>query len=123
MISGSPFILSGYKIVLESNHLVISKENLFVGKGFVSGGLFRLNVCESPDLSLNRSSDCSSSSSIVLNIVSGEVWHAGFDYVNYGTLRRLMNLDLIPKSKIGQGSKCQIYVQAKLPKKPFQHIN
>ena len=34
-----------------------------------------------------------------------------------------MNLELIPRSKIDQGSKCQICVQAKLPKKPFQHVN
>ena len=49
-------------------------------------------------------------------------WHGRLDHINFETIRRLMNLDLIPKSKIAQGSKCPICGQAKLPKKPFQHI-
>lgn len=86
LINGFLLIQSCHKIVLELNHLIISKENLFLGKGFVSGGLFRINVCESPDLSLNENSDCSFSSSIVLNIGYCEVWHARLGHVNYGTL-------------------------------------
>ena len=110
LISGFLLIQSGFKIVLESNCLVISKENLFVGKGFVSGGLFKLNVCEPPDLSSNEISDISFSSSTVLSVESCDVWHGRLGHVNFGTIRRLMNLELIPRFKIDQGSKCQICV-------------
>lgn len=58
LISGSLLIQYGYKILLESNRLVISKRNLFVSC-FVSGDLFRFNACEPSNLSLNESSDCS----------------------------------------------------------------
>ena len=58
-----------------------------------------------------------------LNVESCDIWHRRLGHVNFGTIRRLINLDLIPKSKVELGSKCQICVQTKLPKKPFQHIN
>ena len=34
----------GYKIVLDSNKIVIFKGDVFIDKGFVSKGLFKLNV-------------------------------------------------------------------------------
>lgn len=34
----------GYKIVLESNRIVISKGDVFISKGFVSERLFKLNI-------------------------------------------------------------------------------
>ena len=123
LIIGSLLIHSGHKIVLESNCLIISKGNLFVGKGFVSDGLFRLNICEPSDLSLYKNFNYSSFSYVVLNVESCEIRHRRLSYINFGIIIRLMNLDSIPKSKIDLGSKYQICVQAKLPKKHFQHIN
>ena len=70
LISGSLLIQSGYKIVLKSSRLTISKGNMFVRKGFVSSGLLRINVCEPSNLSLNESFDYSFPSSIVLNVES-----------------------------------------------------
>ena len=90
---------------------------MFIGKGFVSDGLFRLNIYEPSDLSFNESSTCSSSTTTtVFNVESCDIWHGRLGHVNFGTIRRSINLDLIPKIKIDQGSKCQIYIQAKLPK-------
>ena len=49
LISKSSLPRAGYRIVKESNKFVISKSNIFIGKGFVCNGLFRLNIINSSD--------------------------------------------------------------------------
>jgi len=44
LIDGSLLVKIGYKIILEANKFVISKDNIFVGKGYVLDGLFKLNI-------------------------------------------------------------------------------
>ena len=44
LVSGSLLCRDGYKLVFESNKFVISKYGTFVGKGYESGGLFRLSL-------------------------------------------------------------------------------
>ncbi|WVZ53539.1 hypothetical protein U9M48_004466 [Paspalum notatum var. saurae] len=46
LISGSLLLRDGFKIVLESNKVVVSRHGLFIGKGYVSGGLFRLSLSD-----------------------------------------------------------------------------
>jgi len=46
LISGSLLYRDGYKLVFESNKCVISKYGTFVGKGYESGGLFRLSLVD-----------------------------------------------------------------------------
>ena len=49
LISESSLLRADYRIVKESNKFVISKSNIFIRKGFVSDGLFHLNVLNSPN--------------------------------------------------------------------------
>ena len=49
LISESLLLRAGYRIVKKSNNLVISNSNIFIGKGFICDGLFRLNVINSSD--------------------------------------------------------------------------
>ncbi|WVZ64761.1 hypothetical protein U9M48_014236 [Paspalum notatum var. saurae] len=44
LVSGSLLLRDGFKVVLESNKVVVSRHGLFIGKGYVSGGLFRLSI-------------------------------------------------------------------------------
>ena len=46
LVSGSLLCRDGYKLVFESNKFVISKYGTFVGKGYESGGLFRLSLSD-----------------------------------------------------------------------------
>jgi hypothetical protein len=46
LISGSLLCCDGYKLVFESNKCVLSKFGTFIGKGYESGGLFLLSLCE-----------------------------------------------------------------------------
>ena len=53
---------------------------------------------------------------------SSILWHDRLGHVNYNSLRKLMNLDLLPKCHIDHNIKCQICVEAKLIKTPFHTV-
>jgi hypothetical protein len=46
LISGSLLCRDGFKLAFESNKFIVSKFGLFIGKGYDSGGLFRLSVID-----------------------------------------------------------------------------
>jgi hypothetical protein len=99
LVSGSLLCQDGYKLVFESNKCILSKYRTFVGKGYDSGGLFRLsfhNVC-------NKS---------VNSVISNEsyIWHSRLCHINFGCVSRLANLNLIPKFDLVKSSKCQVCV-------------
>ena len=46
LVSGSLLCRDGYKLVFESNKCILSKFGTFIGKGYDSGGLFRLSLSD-----------------------------------------------------------------------------
>ena len=54
LISGSLLHRDGYKLVFESNKCILSKYGTFVGKGYESGGLFRLSLTDACVKSMNN---------------------------------------------------------------------
>ena len=44
LLSGSLLNKHGFKLVFESNKFVLSKSGMYVGKGYVSDGMWKLNV-------------------------------------------------------------------------------
>jgi hypothetical protein len=66
LVSGSLLIQAGYKLVFESNKVVITKFGSFVGRGYLCDGLFKLNTvdasivrneCDSPVVLMTESCD------------------------------------------------------------------
>jgi hypothetical protein len=53
LVSGSLLCRDGYKLVFESNKCILSKYGTFVGKGYDSGGLFRLSLHDVCNKSVN----------------------------------------------------------------------
>ena len=107
LISGSFLVRLGFRIVLESNKIVITQGDIFVGKGYVSEDLFKSNVV-SPAIS--------SSSSIALNVESCDTWHGRLDHINLDTIRRMMNLNLIPNPRLITNSNVKFVFK---PNKPI----
>ena len=64
LVSGSLLCRDSYKLVFESNKCILSKYGTFVGKGYDSGGLFRLSLHDVCNKSVN-------------NVISNEsyIWH------------------------------------------------
>ncbi|WVZ63197.1 hypothetical protein U9M48_012849 [Paspalum notatum var. saurae] len=54
LVSGSLLLRDGFKVVLESNKVVVSRHGLFIGKGYVSGGLFRLSLSDFSNKCVNH---------------------------------------------------------------------
>ncbi|WVZ87018.1 hypothetical protein U9M48_033720 [Paspalum notatum var. saurae] len=54
LVSGSLLLRDGFKVVLESNKVVVSRHGLFIGKGYVSGGLFRLSLLDFSNKCVNH---------------------------------------------------------------------
>jgi hypothetical protein len=88
----------GFKLVFESNKCVLSKYANFVGKGYESGGLFRLSLLE----------NCNNVVNNVMNIDESNVWHLRLCHINFGCMARLANLSLISKFTVAKGSKCYL---------------
>ncbi|KAH6783227.1 hypothetical protein C2S52_008186 [Perilla frutescens var. hirtella] len=118
LISGALLNKAGLKIVFESDRVVISKNGEFVGKGYLSDGLFILNVVSEL---VNENS--SASAYIVESI---DIWHKRLGHDNFASIKLLGTLQLIPYMALNNVSKCQTCVEAKLAKKPFkpvEHMN
>ena len=86
---------------------------MYVRKGYVSNGIFKLNVMTI----VNKSNKPS-----VYLLESSNLWHGRLGHVNYNTLHRLINLDHIPSFHIDSKHKCETCVEAKLTRSYFQTI-
>jgi hypothetical protein len=78
LVSGSLLHRDGFKIVLDSNKLVVSKCEQFVGKGYDRGGLFRFSLANFCNKLVNHI--CGS----VYD--DGSVWHSRLYHINFGLM-------------------------------------
>ena len=85
LVSGSLLNSHGFLLVFESNKFVLSKIGMYVGKRYMSDGMWKLNVMTIIKSYMNKAS---TSASI---LESSNLWHGRLGYVNYDTLRRLIN--------------------------------
>ena len=115
LVSGSLLNKHGFRMVIESDKVILSKNGMFVGKGYVTEGLFKLNV-----MTVKNINKKNNSSAYLLE--SSNVWHGRLGHVNYETMRRLINLNHIPTFQISSKHKCEICVEAKLTRSSFQTI-
>ena len=58
----------------------------------------------------------------ILNVESCNIWHGRLEHVNYEKLKKMMNLNIIPKSSVDLKHKCEVCVQAKFSRKPFKPV-
>ena len=63
LISGSLLCRDGFKLVFESNKVVISRYGQFIGKGYDSGGLFHFSLSDFCNKVVNHM--CDSNNSVV----------------------------------------------------------
>ena len=78
LVSGSILSKKGFKLVFEANEFVITKNGVFVGKCYISKGLFKMSVS-------SVGNKITSSSAYI--ILSPELWHARLGHVNYSSLK------------------------------------
>ena len=119
LVSRSLLSKKGFKLVFVSDNFILTKNGMYVGKGYMSNGLFKMNVMTvvPPIKNTNKKN---TSSAYMLE--SSNVWHGRLGHVNYNTLRRLINMECLPNFKIDPNHKCEICVESKLTRTSFQSI-
>ena len=113
LVSGSLLSKKGFKLVFESDRFVLTKSGMYVGKWYMSDGLFKMNV-----MTIVRNKKNSSA----YMLESSNVWHGRLGHVNYDALRRLVNIECLPKCSIDSNIKCETCVEAKLTRTYFHSI-
>ena len=94
----------GVKISFEFDKIVMTKNNVFVGKGYYDQGLFVLNVSKV----INENA---SSSTYLID--SYDIWHARLGHVNPTYVMKLQRLGLINMHD-KQSKKYEICVESKI---------
>jgi hypothetical protein len=109
LVNISLLLRDGFKVVLESNKVVMSKHGQFIGKGYNCGGMFRLSLANF----------CNKSVKHICGTINNNssVWHSHLCHLNFGLMSHLSRLRLIPNFTIAKGSKCHSCVQSKQPRK------
>jgi len=101
----------GVKVSFESDKILMTKNNVFMGKGYCDQGLFVLNIYEVMN-------EFESSAYI---IDSYDIWHARLGHVNYSYVMKLQRLGLINMYD-KQNSKCDVCVKSKITKKTCHSV-
>ena len=90
LVFGSLLNNHGFQLVFESNKFVLSKSGMYVKKGYMSDGMWKLNIMAIIKSSMNKAT------TFTYILESSNLWHGRLGYVNYDTLCRLINLNHIP---------------------------
>jgi len=103
-----------FKYVLISDKDVIIKNEMFLGKGYLTEGLFKLNVMVVDGINKNSAS--------VYLLESNELWHVSLGHVNYKALRKLITLEVLRNFKCYK-SKCEICMKSMFAKHPYKSVD
>ena len=105
LVSGSLLCRDGFKLVFESNKVVILRYRQFIGKGYDNGGLFRFLLFDfcNKDKVVNHMCDSNNS--------MADVWHSRLCHINFGCMSRLSSMSLILNFSTVKCSKCQACVR------------
>ncbi|GJT38896.1 ty1-copia retrotransposon protein [Tanacetum coccineum] len=112
MVSGSLLVRAGLKVTLKGDKVIITQNNDFVGKCYVTGGLFVLNT--------ESSTNESSASAYIVE--SANMWHGRLGHLNIASIKKLKTMNLINVVDAKEFSKCPICVEAKHAKKSFKNV-
>ena len=104
----------GIKVSFESDKIVMTKNNIFVGKEYCNQGLYVLNISEI----MNENA---SSSAYLLDSI--DLWHARLGNVSLSYLKKMHSLGLIFGFNSSCMNKCEICAEAKITKKTCVSVN
>jgi hypothetical protein len=102
LVSRTLLCRDGFKVVLESNKVVVSKSAQFIGKGYDCGCLFHFSLLDFNNESVNHI--CANVDGLAI------IWHSCLCHISFGSMPRVSTMSLIPNFTIIKGSKCHIVV-------------
>ncbi|GKA83018.1 zinc finger, CCHC-type containing protein [Tanacetum coccineum] len=112
LVSSSVLNNLGYKQVIESNKFVLSKHGVFIGFGYLSNQMSKLNIVND-----NIASAFMSTSKLNDSIL----WHARLGHVHFKMMQDMSKDGLILAFDMNT-KKCKTCMLNKIIKKPFQNV-
>ncbi|GJU83898.1 zinc finger, CCHC-type containing protein [Tanacetum coccineum] len=112
LVSSSVLNNCGYKQVTKSNKFVLSKHGVFIGFGYLSNQMFRLNIVND-----NIASAFMSTSKLNDSILC----HARLGHIHFKRKQDMSKDGLIPPFNMDT-EKCKTCMLNKITKKPFQNV-
>ena len=88
---------------------------MYVGKGYLAEGLFKLNVLVTNTINNNKNTSAYIVDSFVL-------WHAGLGHINNRSICRMVNLNLLPKFDVNTHNKCEVCTESKFARQSFKSV-
>jgi hypothetical protein len=88
---------------------VLTKNSMFVGKGYAENEMFKLNLIRE------------NASIYIMDSVS--LWHVRLGHVNCDSVNSMVKLDLLPSNLHDNRNKCETCLKTKLIRKPFPSVN
>ncbi|KAL0556336.1 hypothetical protein IC582_004849 [Cucumis melo] len=110
LVSGYLLNKAGFTQTIGSDLFTLTKNNVFVGKGYATDGMFKLN------LEINKIA------SSAYMLASFNVWHARLCHVNKKLISNMSRLNLIPKLSLHDFEKCACCNQAKITKTSHKSV-
>ena len=139
LVSGSVMVNKGFKLVFESAKIVITLNGMYVGRGYMTNGMFKLNVGtpapKAESAIEGTKAEASTKNNVIVNVAqvanktsfayscdSFNLWHGRLGHVNANSMKKLISLNLLPNFVFDKQHKCEVCVEAKLTKSSYQHI-
>jgi hypothetical protein len=94
---------------------VISRYGQFISKDYDSRGLFHFSLSDLCNKVVNHVCDSN-------NLVD-DIWYSCLCHINFGCMSCLLSMSLTLNFNTVKGSKCQVCVQAKQPRKPHKAVD
>ena len=117
LVSGSLLSKNGFKLVFVSDKFILSKNDMYVGKCYLSEGLFKLNV-----MTVTSDDVINNNIASVYVLESSDLWHQRLGHVNFRSIKSLIHLDLLPKVDCSNNDKFQVCIESKFSKLPFPPV-
>lgn len=105
---------AGIKLVFEYDKVVLTKNNLFVRKGYFNNDLFHLNVFEAV---INNNA-----SGFAYVVECDDMWHVRLGHVNYSYIKQMHAPGTIKDIKITNPKKCEICVEVEAIKRYYKTV-
>jgi len=109
LVSANLLRKKGVKDVIESDNLILSKQGVFVGKGYSCDGMYKLSI-----------NHINSGSTYIIE--SSILWHNHLAHLNFRSLKFMSKHGLISYNH-NHSAKCEICIQEKMAKKHFPKTN
>ena len=94
--------------MFEVDTFVLSKGGMFVGKGYLYDGMFKLSIINNKNV-------------IAYVCNSFYVWHFRLGYVHFKWMNDMVKLNLMPNMNVSD-EKCTICTLTKITRKPFPNV-